>query len=95
VRLAVLETPRRSIVSRSLAGSFRDLAGRYELEPVKGGIRLSYSGRWSPDFSLPPVLGMAAVRYSLEKHFSEMMAEILRRSAVSAPASVAPVRPRP
>jgi ribosome-associated toxin RatA of RatAB toxin-antitoxin module len=81
VRLAVVEAPPRSIASRAIDGSFRDLTGRYELEPVPGGVRVSYSGRWVPAFYLPPLVGMAVVRHSLEKHFSEMMAEIQRRGA--------------
>jgi ribosome-associated toxin RatA of RatAB toxin-antitoxin module len=80
VRLAVIEDPPRSIVSRSIDGSFRDLTGRYELVPIEGGVRLRYTGRWVPAFAMPPLVGMALVRYSLEKHFSEMMAEILRRA---------------
>lgn len=79
VRMVVFESPPRSIVARAIGGSFRDFIGRYEIAPIAGGIRLSYIGRFSPEFSLPPIIGMTAVRYSMQKRFNELVAEITRR----------------
>lgn len=80
-RMLVSEVPPVAVVSRGIDGSFKDLAGRYELQPVAGGVRLTYSGSFVPDFYLPPVVGMALVRHFLERNFAELAAEIVRRSA--------------
>lgn len=80
-RMLVVETPPRSIVSRSIGGSFRDMTGRYELQPLPQGVRLIYSGQLVPEFGVPPLIGMPAVRYVLWREFSEMVDEIMRRAA--------------
>ena len=80
-RLLVTESPPASVVSRGLEGSFKDLNGRYDLQPTASGIRLQYSGSFIPDFYLPPLIGMALVRYNLERNFSELAAEIVKRGA--------------
>lgn len=85
VRMVVFENPPRSIVARSIGGSFRDFVGRYEIMPLAGGMRLSYTGRFSPDFILPPLVGMTAVRYLMQKRFNELVGEILRREAQARP----------
>jgi len=97
MRMVVFENPPRSIVARSIGGSFRDFIGRYEITPVAGGIRLAYTGRFSPEFMLPPVIGMAAVRYSMRTRFNELVAEIVRRDAAARrePRPAAPVLPPP
>lgn len=78
-RMAVFENPPRSITARVLSGNFLDFIGRYELVPLAHGVRLDYVGRFIPDFPLPPMIGMTAVRYVLQKRFSELAQEILRR----------------
>jgi ribosome-associated toxin RatA of RatAB toxin-antitoxin module len=80
-RMLVVETPPHSIVSRSIGGSFREMEGRYELQPLPQGVRLIYSGRLVPEFGLPPLIGMPAVRYVLRRNFSEMVDEIMRGAA--------------
>ncbi|MBE0627582.1 MAG: SRPBCC family protein [Burkholderiales bacterium] len=82
-RMLVAEFPPSSIVARSVGGSFRELLGRYELLPVGGGVRLSYTGRLVPEFSLPPLIGMSIVHYALKKNFTEMVDEIRRRDALA------------
>ncbi len=84
-RMLVVETPTRGIFARAIDGSFRDLTGRYEVQPAAAGVRLDYSGRFVPDFFLPPFIGMIVVRYALERHFSELIAEIMRRGARAQP----------
>ena len=79
-RLLVVETPPHIVVARSIDGSFRDMMGRYELEPMPGGVRLVYKGRFIPEFSVPPLIGMPTVRYALERHFQELADEIVRRA---------------
>ena len=79
-RMLVREVPPTAVVSRGLEGNFRDLNGRYELQPAGSGVRLVYSGSFVPDFFLPPLIGMALVHHTLEKNFSELAAEIVRRA---------------
>ena len=78
-RMLVTELPPTAVVSRGLEGSFRDLNGRYELQPAGSGVRLTYTGSFVPDFFLPPLIGMAIVHHTLERNFSELAAEIVRR----------------
>jgi len=88
VRLEVLETPPYAVSSRALGGNLRRMDGRYELLPesARGGVMLRYTGEIEPDFSLPPLIGLAAMRHMVEEQFTAMIAEIERR-AVSAPAT--------
>ena len=79
-RMVVTESPPTSVVSRGMDGDFRNLTGRYELQPAGSGVRLAYSGSFVPDFFLPPFIGMAIVRHTLERNFSELAAEIVRRA---------------
>ncbi len=78
-RMLVTEQPPTAVVSRGLEGSFRDLTGRYELQPAGSGVRLTYSGSFVPDFFLPPLVGMAIVHHTLERNFSELAGEIVKR----------------
>ncbi|MCX7154752.1 MAG: SRPBCC family protein [Proteobacteria bacterium] len=80
VRLQVVETPPHRIVSRAVAGSFREMTGSYDLSPISGGVRLRYAGRMNPKFDVPPFFGTVAVRAVAEKQFRGMVDEILRRS---------------
>jgi carbon monoxide dehydrogenase subunit G len=82
VQLVVVESPPRRVVSRAISGSFREMSGSYQLEPVPGGIRLLYSGRMVPDFDMPPLFGMMAVRIVAQRRFSAMVREIIRRAAL-------------
>lgn len=93
VRMLVSEFPPNVIVSRSFGGSFggsfRDVFGRYELQPLEAGVRLIYTGRLLPDFGLPPLIGVSIVQYVLQRNFSEMIDEILRRNAAAVQAGKA------
>ncbi|MBI4290733.1 MAG: cyclase [Betaproteobacteria bacterium] len=81
LRLAVTEKPQYLVESRSLSGSLKDLKGNYELHDAPGGLRLLYSGRFVPDISLPWFIGLFFVRAVIEKEFSALVAEILRRNS--------------
>ena len=83
VRMLILETLPSVIEARSLKGSFRDLRGRYELQALGNGSRLQYSGRLQPEFRLPPIVGISVVHYAMQKNFTEMVDEILRRDTVA------------
>ncbi len=83
VRALITEYPNNLIVSRTIGGSFRDSLGRYELLPLDGGVRVDYTGRLLPEFSLPPLIGMGIVHYILQRNFTEVVDEILRRDALA------------
>ncbi len=87
VRLAVEEVPYERITSRAVAGNFREMLGAYYLEASQGRIRLRYSGRMIPDFLVPPLIGTFVLRKNVERQFSAMVDEIVRRhkAARSAP----------
>jgi ribosome-associated toxin RatA of RatAB toxin-antitoxin module len=83
VRLEVLESPPLAVSSRTLGGNLRRMDGRYDLAPDmrRGTVLLRYSGEIEPDFALPPLIGLAALRHMAEEQFTAMVAEIERRAA--------------
>ena len=83
VRLEVIESPQQSVLSSAVAGNVRRMNGRYDLEPdaTRGAVLLRYSGDIEPDFDLPPLIGVAALRAMAEEQFTAMVAEIERRAA--------------
>ena len=83
VVLEVLEQPPRRITARSVEGNIRDLETRYELQATDSGVKLGYAGRFDPEFSLPPLIGMPILRRIVERRFRAMVEEILRRDALA------------
>ena len=81
-KFAVVESPPNRIDARAIAGSFREMTGRYDLEPLNPGIRLRYTGRLVPDFSLPPLIGMVFIRNMISNQFAAMVDEIIRRDGL-------------
>lgn len=81
LRLEIVETPRKTIVARAVGGSFREMSGRYDLEDLGGRVKIAYTGRFVPDFALPPFLGVVAIRHTAATQLSAMVDEILRRDA--------------
>ncbi|MCA3132695.1 MAG: SRPBCC family protein [Rhodocyclaceae bacterium] len=80
VRLDIEESPHAWITARAVSGSFREMQGRYDIEPVAGVVRLRYTGRFVPDFWVPAVIGNAAMRSAVTRQFAAMAREILRRA---------------
>lgn len=82
VRLEVQELPPHAVSSRTLGGNLRRMEGRYELAPdaARGTVTLRYSGEIEPEFSLPPIIGLAAMRHMAEEQFSALVHEIERRA---------------
>jgi hypothetical protein len=61
------------------------MTGRYELiDESARRVLLRYTGLIEPDFPLPPLLGVVALRSTVEEQFTAMVAEIERRAG-SAP----------
>ena len=81
VHLLVSESPKTIVEAHAVDGDFRVMDGRYELTPLGNHVRLSYSGRLLPNFTLPPIFGLSIVRHILFRNFKEMVDEILRRGA--------------
>ena len=81
VHLLVSESPNTIVEAHVVDGDFRVMDGRYELTPVGSHVRLSYSGRLVPNFTLPPIFGLSIVRHILFRNFKELVDEILRRGA--------------
>ena len=79
VRLAIEEQPYDRIESRAISGNFRELSGNYRLEVRGTRLLLRYSGRMTPDFAVPPLIGTLLVRKTVAKRFRAMVDEILRR----------------
>jgi ribosome-associated toxin RatA of RatAB toxin-antitoxin module len=89
VRYEVIESPPDWVSSRAIGGNLRRMNGRYELQPdparkgmeaARGRILLRYEGAIQPDFELPPVVGVVALRSMVERQFTAMVAEIERRA---------------
>jgi ribosome-associated toxin RatA of RatAB toxin-antitoxin module len=82
VRLEVTERPRQSISSRAVAGNVRRMTGRYEIQPdaEHGTVLLRYVGEIEPNFRLPPLIGVAALRRTATEQFAALVAEIERRA---------------
>jgi len=83
VRYEVTESPPDWVASRAVGGNLRRMNGRYELQSstVQGSMLLRYQGAIEPNFDLPPVVGVVALRSMVEQQFTAMVAEIERRAA--------------
>ena len=77
-----LDPPRR-IVARSVSGDLRDLKASYDITEHPQTLHLAYHARFLPAISLPPFIGLAVVRHQMEKQFSAMVSEIVRRDALA------------
>jgi len=88
VTLAINEFPPGKVVARAVGGNFSDMAGVYLLEGQDGRVRLRYSGRMTPDFFVPPIIGTWLLRQHVHDTFAALVDEIVRRQrAVPAEAS--------
>jgi ribosome-associated toxin RatA of RatAB toxin-antitoxin module len=76
VRLAIEEFPYVRIVSKSIAGNFKELHGAYYLQARAGGMTLRYEGNFTPDFGIPPFIATLVVRNTVEKRFVALVREI-------------------
>jgi len=89
VRYEVIESPPDWISSRAVSGNLRRMNGRYELQPgparagtpASRSLMLRYEGEIEPNFALPPLIGLVALRSMVEHQFTAMVAEIERRAA--------------
>jgi len=84
VRLAITEKPREQVVSRAVAGNFREMQSTYALEARQGRLLLRYSGRLEPDFYVPPLIGTYLLRTNVESMFRALVEEIERQQKTAA-----------
>ena len=81
-----------NIEVRRIAGTVRFLQGRYETE-VSGDpaqVQLRWIGAITPETELPPLIGEALMRLSIQEQFAGMVREIERREAIRRQQAVAP-----
>ena len=83
VILEVHEEPLRRITARGVEGNVKGLESHYELHALGPEVRLDYVGRFDPDFSIPPLIGMPVLRRVIERRFRAMVEEIQRRDALA------------
>lgn len=88
VLLDVVQEPYTRIVARAVPrprgddaseATLNTFEGTYTLQPLAAGVRLAYRAHFVPDFSLPPLFGPWAVRWTMQSQFEAMLAEIERR----------------
>ncbi|MSQ59053.1 MAG: cyclase [Betaproteobacteria bacterium] len=82
LRMEIEERPPREILAKAVSGSFKEMTGRYELEPAGTGVKLHYTGRFVPNFGVPRFIGNAALKRAVERQFGAMVQEIERRAAI-------------
>lgn len=77
------ERPPHYIEVRRVAGTLRQLQGRYETEPMPelGFVQLRWTGSIEPENGLPPLVGESIMRRSIRSQFTGMVREIERREA--------------
>jgi ribosome-associated toxin RatA of RatAB toxin-antitoxin module len=104
VTLESTERAPHSIEVRRVAGTLRQLQGRYETEamPDHSYVQLRWTGSIEPENRLPPLVGESIMRQSIRSQFTGMVREIERREAArkrptpaSLPPNAAPPAPPP
>lgn len=83
IRLEVTELPVQRVSARAVQGNFRQMDGTYVLQEEGGALVFAYDGRLVPDFVLPPLIGLAAVRGATARQLGGLVGEIHRRAALA------------
>lgn len=89
VTVETTERPPSIIEVRRVAGTLKHLQGRYDADPTADGrrVHLRWTGALSPQADLPPLIGTALVRLSMQDQFEGMVREIERRAGYRPPAA--------
>ena len=77
-------TPYEKIQSHLLSGTMKKYETTTRLIADPGGTRIEYHLDSIPDVWLPPLIGRALVEHEARARFSQLVAEILRRKALTA-----------
>ena len=97
ITIEVTERP-PNIEVRRISGTVRFLRGRYETEVLGTDpalVQLRWIGAIMPEDDLPPLIGEALIRMSIEQQFFGMVAEIERRQAVRQTGAISGTRQVP
>jgi ribosome-associated toxin RatA of RatAB toxin-antitoxin module len=71
------ETPMSSIDIALISGDMKHYESRWELVPQEaGGTRVLYSGKMSPNFYVPGMLGTQIIRGDIERMLSAVLARL-------------------
>ncbi len=79
VRLAVTEQPYEQVSAQAIGGNFKEMTGLYRLVLEGEELHFTYTGRLVPAFRLPPLFGTTVIRIAVERQFTALVREILRR----------------
>ncbi len=83
LRMEIEERPPHEILAKAVSGSFQEMTGRYGLESSATGVKLSYTGRFIPNFGVPRAISNAALKGAVEKQFGAVVREIERRGGAN------------
>ncbi len=83
VRLAIAETPLRSVSAHAIGGNVRAFDGRYELVSLPSGVRLNYVGRIVLADAPPGPIDSLVVRLNVARQFAALAREIDRQSSAA------------
>jgi hypothetical protein len=72
--------PRVEIRSRLVSGDLKASVFTTRMVDTDGVVRISNSGRYTPNVWVPPLIGPALIESETRKQFGEIRAEIIRRS---------------
>ncbi len=93
--LRVREEAPYAVTASAVAGSFTRFESSYRLRAEEGGItHLSYRALIEPRDGVPPLLGLAVMRWALERQFQALLVEIERRAALGVGAGAMPAAPK-
>ena len=92
---AVELIPYQEIRSRLISGDMKASAFTTRIVDDGTGVHVINSGRYTPKMWVPPVIGPTLIADETRKHFGELRAEILRRSALRAKAPSSTLSPSP
>ncbi len=77
--------PRREIRSWLIEGDFKSLVSTTRFTDATDHVRIVHHGEYVPKAWLPPLVGPAVIESATRTQYREMLAEIHRRKAASAP----------
>lgn len=77
----VEEQPMRSVRFHSISGNVHVGKGEWRITQDGGGVAITYRAECTPDFWVPPVLGVVLMRRDVRAKLEQVAREMLRRDA--------------
>lgn len=79
--MEVTELPLKKLSATAIAGDVISFESSYSLRAAGSGrVQVDYAGRVEPKAYVPPLLGTALMRASMQKQFEALLNEALRRA---------------